>query len=268
MIRALYEADRDEVVGLLGLSRRVNLYMLGNLEKLGFGADFCEFWGDFAGGDGDGGRLRAVLNRYMSGWSVYGLPETDWRGLAAVMDVHPEDGTRLQDNPGGVESFLPFLQRYMAPLVSEEELMQLEPQDFRSASMPPGFAVRRATWADLDSLAAFYADAEHMARTREGVERPLQDTRIWVATAGGQIRAAALTNAETSGMGMVGGVYTLPDWRGKGLSQAVCSALCAELMREGIQPVLYWDTPAAGAVYRRLGFHRIGVWRSAWLVRT
>jgi GNAT superfamily N-acetyltransferase len=267
MLRALGPADYDGTVRLLSMSPALNLYMLGNLEKHGFGADFCEFWGDFEDVVGANVTPRAVLNRYMNGWSVYGLPDADWRGLAAVMDDHPEAGTRLQDNPGGIESFLPFLRRYAVDQVTEEELMALRTEDFRPASTLPNCEVRRATLADLDALAALYAEAEHMTRTRAAVERPLRHTRVWTALTGGEMRAAALTNAETSGLAMIGGVYTLPAWRGQGLSQVVCSALCAELLGEGIQPFLYWDTPAAGAVYRKLGFHRVGVWRSAWIRR-
>jgi len=268
MIRALTPADYDGAVYLLRLSPWVNLYMLGNLEKHGIATDFCEFWGDFGEEDRATGAPRAVLNRYMSGWSVYGMPDADWYGLAAVMDAHPAEGTRLQDNPGGVATFLPYLRRYAAEQVSEEELMALRAEDFRPAPLPVGCEVRRAMPADLDSLAALYADAGHMTRSRAGVERPLRYTRVWVANIGGEICAAALTNAETSGLAMIGGVYTLPAWRGQGLSQAVCSALCAELLSEGVQPLLYWDTPAAGAVYRKLGFHKVGVWRSAWIRRT
>ena len=64
---------------------------------------------------------------------------------------------------------------------------------------------------------------------------------------------------------MVGGVYTSPAWRGNGLSQAVCSGLCAELIEIGRQPVLYWHDPAAGHVYTKLGFRPIGTWRSVRL---
>lgn len=268
MIRILTEKDRDAVVRLLERSRRHNIYMLGNLEKHGFDAPFCQFWGDFAASEQDGGAMRAALNRYMNGWSVFGVAEADWGGLAGVLDGYPEPGERLQDNPGGVVSFLPFLRRYEAQHVSEEELMELAAENFRPAAATAKWNVRRAEPADLDELAAFYADAGHMARSRAGVERPLRHTRVWVASIEGAIRAAALTNAEAASMGMIGGVYTMPEWRGRGLSQAVCSALCADLIGEGVVPLLYWDTPAAGAVYRKLGFRRIGVWRSAWLARS
>jgi len=79
------------------------------------------------------------------------------------------------------------------------------------------------------------------------------------------VLATALTNAEIRHRAMIGGVFTDPAVRGRGLSQAVCSALCAELLAEGKQPALYWANPAAGTVYRKLGFRLIGQWRSVWL---
>ena len=203
----------------------------------------------------------------MRGWALYGTAEADWAALGRVVDQHATDANRLQDNPGGIASLLPHLQTYEATHVLPEEFMGLDKATFAPAAPSPGVHLRRATMNDLDALAAFYADAEGMARTRAAVEQPLQHRRVWLAEMGGTIVAAALTNAESAGMAMVGGVFTAPDQRGRGISKALCSALCAELMAEGWQPVLYWVTPAAGAVYRRLGFQPIGVWRSVHLRR-
>jgi N-acetylglutamate synthase-like GNAT family acetyltransferase len=256
----LCEADREAVVKLLETAPYYNLYMLGNLETLGFDQTFCEFWGDFDQRD-----LRGVLNRYMQGWTLFGRDDADWAALARVLDEHPVEARRLQDNPGGAPSLLPYLKRYRASQSTETQLMDLSPEDFASVAAPPGSAVRRADWSDLERLVDFYADAGHMTRSRQAVERPLQDTRVWVAEVNGELAAAALTNAETAKLAMIGGVYTTPAWRNRGLSQAVCSALCAELISLGRRPVLYWEAEAAGAVYRRLGFRARGLWRSVWL---
>ncbi len=261
MIRQLHDGDRAALAELLEQEPARNLYLLGNMEALGFTAPYCQFWGDLD----EAGGLRAVINRYMIGWSVYGLAGSDWAGLAQVIDEHPVVATRLQDNPGGVESLLPFLHRYRAERVHVEELMELRGERFNPSAPPAGVELRRASLADLAELARFYAHAGHMARTPTAVERPLRDRRIWVADEDGYIVAAALTNAETAALAMVGGVYTPEAQRGRGLASAVCSALCAELLAEGKTPVLYWDTPAAGHIYRKLGFVPLGRWRSVWL---
>lgn len=261
MIRRLREPDRAAAVALLNREPALNLYFLGNIAALGFDADFCEFWGDWD----DAGQLRAVLNRYRTGWVVYGLPDADWWGLGQVVDSHPVTAARLQDNPGGVPSFLPYLTRYRAVKISEEELMELHPADFCPVEPPAGVLVRRAVWSDLPSLVDFYSNAAQMTRTPEAVADPLKHRRIWLAERDGQVLSAALTNAETDALAMVGGVFTRPEARGQGLSQATVSALCMELIADKLRPVLYWETPAAGAVYRKLGFRRVGIWRSVHL---
>lgn len=269
MIRLLAESDRGAILDLLNQEPALNLYMLGNLEKLGFRHELSQFWGDFAdhssGAPAHKAMLRGVINRYMRGWSVYGQSDANWGGLARVLDQYPEKPDRLQDNPGGVESLLPYLNRYHAAQVVVEELMELAADDFRPVGAAAGVTVRRATMADYDRLVAFYADAADMTRTPPAVARPIQDTRLWLAEEGGQVLATALTNAETKSLAMIGGVFTKPAARGRGLSQAVCSALCQDLLRSGLQPVLYWGKPAAGAVYRKLGFRAIGDWRAVWL---
>jgi predicted GNAT family acetyltransferase len=265
-IRLLTEKDRAVLHALAAQQPEQNLYLLGNLESVGFTQDFCTFWGDFSAG----GTLRGVANRYFTGWSIYGLSNADWRALAALVDADP-NAARLQDNPGGTPSLLPFLITYGAARIDVEELMRLDCAHFRAQEAPQGWRVRRAIPADLDALADFYAEAGDMARTRAGTERPLRDGRVFVAVDSfGHIGAAALTNAETRTqplLAMIGGVYTAPALRGQGLGKAVCSALCASLCSGGTTPILYWQHPSAGRIYRALGFRPIGSWRSIWLVR-
>lgn len=265
MIQQLTDADRAVTIAYLNQAPHYNLYMLGNIDKLGFEHEFCEFWGDFAESQAGTGPLRAVLNRYMTGWTVYGETDADWQGLGAIVDQHPIAAERLQDNPNGIPTFLPYLQRYQSSHSEVEEVMALATEDFVAISAPEGMHIRRGRLADLQKLAAFYANAEHMTRTKAAVERPLRDTRLWLAEMDGEILSTALTNAETTSLAMIGGVYTPPSARGRGLSQIVCSALCADLIADGKQPILYWSTPAAGAVYRKLGFQACGEWRSLWL---
>jgi uncharacterized protein len=261
MIRRVEEGDRAAVLSLLRQQPALNLYALGNIDANGFDAVFSEFWGDFD----EQGRLRAVLNRYMTGWVIYGQVDAEWARLGEVVDSHPIKAERIQDNPGGIDSFLPYLRRYRVKKLMEEELMTLSEADFRPFAPVEGIVVRRAVWHDLGDLVAFYAEAEEMRRLPEAVERPLRERRIWMATVDSVPYATALTNAEIADQAMIGGVYTKTQARGQGFSRMVMSALCAELLNEGKQPVLYWENPTAGAVYRKLGFQPIGIWRSVRL---
>ncbi len=269
MIRLLNEFDRSAAVDLLRQSPIYNLYMLGNLAAVGFDRAFCQFWGEW----GADGQLRAVLNRYMGNWVLFGQPGADWAGLGDILDGHEVTANAVQDNPGGIESWLPYLRRYRAIDVNATKLMALDAPDFRPRSPASGVRVRRAGMADLPRLVDFFADAGSMTRSPAAVERPLRDTRVWLAepvdaTSETPILSTALTNAEVPDRAMIGGVYTPLAHRNQGLSAAVCSALCADLFADQKQPVLYWENPAAGSVYSKLGFHPIGLWRSVTLEST
>ena len=262
MIRRLEEGDRASLVSLLMAAPPHNLYLLGNVEANGFDADFCEFFGDVVDG-----QVRGVVNRYMNGWTVFGGADADWVGLGGVVDRHAVVADRLQDNPGGVKSFLPYLQNYTQASLTEDHLMEVPPNGLQPQTARAGFVVRKAALDDLAGLVRLYGEAADMTRTPAAVERPLRDRRVWLALKDGEVVAAALTNAETNELGMIGGVFTAPAWRGYGLSQAVCSGLCVELIETGRQPVLYWHNPAAGHVYVKLGFRPIGMWRSVRLTQ-
>lgn len=259
MIRPLTNADFERIYAFCAGNPALNLYFLGNLETLGVESELCQFWGSL---DGQGA-LNGVLMRYMDGWNIADGPGCDYASFGRIVDAHPAGAVRLQDNTRHTGSFLPWLGRYEAERITLEQLCQLDPADFNPAS--EHWPVRRATPTDFAALCRFYAGAEDMARSPAGVRRPLQDGRIFVAEQEGRIVSSALTNAETRTLAMIGGVYTSPAQRGRGYAGAVLVALCRSLIADGLQPVLYYHHPAAGAIYRRLGFQIIGNWRAVRL---
>lgn len=262
MIRELTAEDLPEATALLTQATEYNLYTLGNLTSVGFtDSALSQFWGDFD----EERQLRGILNRYMNGWIVYGNPGADWAGLGQIVDIQKLQTCRLQDNPGGTKTILPFLNSYEVTKVSVQNFMALAQEDFCPAMVRTDIRIQRAQRCDISKLTQFYSNADHMRRSAKGVSRPVSQTRLWFAEYEGEICSAALTNAEAHDVAMIGGVYTPEELRNRGYSYSVCSALCAELLAERKRPILYWETAAAGVVYERLGFHKIGDWRSLHL---
>ncbi len=104
-----------------------------------------------------------------------------------------------------------------------------------------------------------------MRRDADSLRGALQRNHIAVTEDGGKIVSAALTNTETNSAAMVGGVFTPIPWRNRGYASAALTRLCAELLAQGKQPCLFYDDPAAGVIYRRLGFEDIGPWNLVFL---
>jgi len=259
MIHLLSTPDYNQIYDFCNQNPALNLYFLGNLESLGVESDICQFWGSFDAK----GQLAGVLMRYMDGWNIADGLGCDYAGFGKIVDSHPVGAARLQDNTRHVDSFVPFLNRYQEASTSIEYLCDLDPQEFTPSCKP--WPVRRANMSDYDALNDFYTDAGHMSRTPRGVERPLKDGRVFIVEAENQIVSSVLTNAETRTLAMIGGVFTPLAYRGNGYASTAMVALCHSLIIDRIHPVLYYDNPAAGGIYRRLGFKDLGLWKSVHL---
>lgn len=88
-------------------------------------------------------------------------------------------------------------------------------------------------------------------------------TLYFIEDAEGRIASCALSSAEGGSAAMLGGVATLPTYRGLGLSALCVGALCDHLFRAGTATIslfYLWNNDAAGRVYDKLGFTYDGDW--------
>jgi predicted GNAT family acetyltransferase len=251
-IRQLNQDDTNELLDLLYRDPYYNIFMIGNLENMGLDHPDLDYWGSFRGG-----QLAGALMRYRVFWNVYDAGEADLRGFAWLMDRRG-DVQALHGRDELIASFAKFLRDYEA---REERRLHFCCLPELKPALTSSDSVHRATHADLPALVAFYSDAEEMTRDEQAVRRCLEQGRIFVTTAKGRIVSAALTNAETQELAMIGGVYTSLDSRHQGYASACMFAICQDLTADGKEACLFYDDPVAEGIYRRLGFKEIGYWR-------
>lgn len=84
--------------------------------------------------------------------------------------------------------------------------------------------------------------------------------RNYILTRGGEIVHHAATYAELTNLAVISGVITREDWRGKGIGTLAVKKLCADLMKEGKKPCLFYYTKQAEGFYRKIGFERGTGW--------
>jgi len=255
-VRLLSEADLPGLRDVLTREPYYNLFMIGDLEMLGIADPELFYWGQFAGD-----QLVGVAMRYKRNWHFYDTGGADLAEFAQAIDLYPEDAT-VNGRDLLVEGILDRLQQ--SKVVSDHPSYYCAlPGDTQLAE--PGYPTRRATAADVNALVDHYAAAGEMRRGASSIRTCLEHNRVFLTEVGGQIVSAALTNVETSSMAMIGGVFTPEPLRGRGYASAAMTALCASLLSDGCQPCLFYDDPAAGTIYRRLGFEDIGTWRLVFL---
>ena len=68
------------------------------------------------------------------------------------------------------------------------------------------------------------------------------------------------TYAELPELGVVGGVITAPECRGKGYSKSGLATLCKSLLDEGKDVFSFYYIPAATKMHTGVGFEKIGDW--------
>jgi predicted GNAT family acetyltransferase len=251
-IRQLNRDDTDELLAFLYRDSYYNVFMIGNLENMGLDHPDLDYWGSFRGG-----QLVGALMRYWVFWNIYDAGGADLRAFAWLMDRRG-DVRALHGRDGLIARLAKLLRDYE---VREERRLYFCRLPELKPALTSSYSVRRATLADLPTLAAFYADAEEMTRDEQSVRRCLEQCRIFVAIAEGRIVSVALTNAETRNLAIIGGVYTPPDFRYQGYASACMFAICQDLVADGKEACLFYDDPVAEGIYRRLGFEKMGYWR-------
>lgn len=101
---------------------------------------------------------------------------------------------------------------------------------------------------------------------RRRVEEECRDGHTWLWRDGGVLKFRASVSALTVDAAQVSGVYTLPEWRRRGIARRALGELCARLLERSAAVCLFvndFNAPAL-AVYRRLGFRTLAPWASAF----
>ncbi len=143
-----------------------------------------------------------------------------------------------------------------------------------AGAAPEGVRVRRAGPSDLRALVPVQAAYEreevltsmHLFDPRAseaGLVHSLASQRVWLAEVGGRPVAKAQTNARGIRLEQAGGIYVVPELRGRGLGRAVVAALLADIASAGKGATLFvkQGNAAARGLYRALGFEELGPFR-------
>jgi predicted GNAT family acetyltransferase len=267
MIRLLDENDRDDALAFLDRDHELNLVMIYDIIHFGLEDHGLPFHGLYYGAfrEGELGGMAAHFN--LGSLFIY-TPNPD---LAPMLEDHiavQEEKPRFVI--GHTEWAGPLLRKladqgYKPQWQEEQEYMVLTPESFR-----PRFTTeaRFAEPEDLERLMELNRDfqLEYFGELTEAEEElgrmadvRMRDSGIAVAVVDGEIVSKAEIMVRTSRAALIGGVFTAPEHRGRGLSFACMSLLCEGILDNiglACLNVANENAPAQ-RVYRGIGFERI-----------
>lgn len=153
-------------------------------------------------------------------------------------------------------------------------LIMRQEQGRVAGSPAANLVLRRAQMADLESLMPLQRGYEleevllggeqfDYAGARAQLRATLKGELTSLAMLDGRVVAKASTNATGVGVAQIGGVYTVPELRGRGIAQAVVGHLCDRIRDSGRIPTLFVKTGNVPAIraYQNLGFSTEGPYR-------
>ncbi len=266
MIRKLSESDRRRVMEFLLPEKEFNIFIIGDIENHGFSEDFQELWGEFD----DNGDFIAVLLRYMRNSIVYAPGEYRAGEFARMILNHPEITTVMGKTT--VIDKLNAAGRLEYSKARTTYLARMQKMDVSPAEPSGQIDVQAASLDDIPLIVELHNsidefDYDSAEEKTAALIRDLEckSGRAYFVADRGRVISTALTTAENSFSALVRGVATDTSHRNRGLATACMVALCKDLLNEGKTPCLFYDNPAAGAIYRRLGFQDLGTWQFSML---
>lgn len=256
MIRRLNKSDHEVCFNVLKTKAAENLFIIGDIEAYGYEQEFQKLWGEFD----ENGRLIAVLLKYEENYIPFAAESFNAEGFAEIMSNDPafKMMSGLKEITEKIEPYLnKSLKRKRQLYYAKCTRLNNNNVDFSNVQQAfPEDA--EAIVELLNSIPEFSDSTTTVERTRRGLKDGT--SRSFFIIEQGKIVSIASTAAENSFSAMVVGVATLENYKKKGYATKSMLKLCSDLLHEGKELCLFYDNPAAGAIYKRIGFEDIGFW--------
>jgi GNAT superfamily N-acetyltransferase len=100
---------------------------------------------------------------------------------------------------------------------------------------------------------------EHRQRSAHFLDVQIAEGNAWVAISDGVLVSLSAFNASLPDIVQLGGIYTPPEFRGRGFAKAaVAASLLVARDRGASRAVLFTNNPSAVRTYAAIGFRRLG----------
>ncbi|WP_066073096.1 GNAT family N-acetyltransferase [Neobacillus soli] len=256
MIRKLADKDQHQVFAFLSEEPSINLFIIGDLEAFGYTSEFQEIWAEFD----DLNTIKAVLLRFHQSFIPYAKGEFDTEGFVSIMKRYNQP-ILLSGKSDIVEKFENFEDltlgkkqvTYFAECLTDECLIANDVE------------FKKATIEDVDQIIELRKSIEEFhvrSDARKILVQAMESNtaRTYYTAENGVITSCVSTTAENSLSAMIVGVCTRKEYRRQGLATSIMHKLFQDVLDEGKTLCLFYDNPAAGRIYKRLGFKDIGMW--------
>lgn len=261
MICKLRKKHKKKLLSLLNNYPYNNIFLIGHLYERDIDYPGLNYWGYF-----ENGYLRSVLMEFCKRYICVFSLDLNFSEEFVFLLKNIIDKKETEYISGDIITIVNLLEK-VSSISDKEYYCRYEQHNFcllDNKKFKPIIKnkVKKATIKDLDKLIEFYKNAQHMDRSEQEIRENLKYNRIIIAELDNVIVSSALTNTETPSIGILGGIYTKPEYRSQGFSISCVSKLCMDLLNNKKEVCLFYNIndPITHNFYSKLGFNKIGDW--------
>lgn len=264
MIRKLTESDRVQVLEYLYQEASLNIFIIGDIENFGFDTDFQTIYGEFIDE-----QYQSVLLFYKENVIYYSHELSFNEEYLPIINAYPygfiSGRKALTDILEPYFSDMKVKPMYFSEVNEfqlEDELEAIESSKDIDISLMQSKEEAAELFYLLNTITEFDSmQKETVEKFVEGKMQNLPHSPTYYIRKDGIIVATACTVADTKNSAMVVAVATHIDYRKQGLASKVMVKLLHEyLVNRQKSLCLFYDNPAAGKIYHRLGFVDKDMW--------
>lgn len=257
MIRKIRETEKEWLMDRLKQDPSRTMFIYGDIQQNGLQTDYQEIWLDE-----QDDKIGAVLLRYHNNFVFY-LFDTiyDLVGFKERLDdprINVMSGSKSQIDSLPSELFSSYKFRTMYFCECKELKDTVETINVVRAQSSDATSIAQSFYS-ITEFSDFNTNFEDRAQ-RMFDKLDSKKSRAFIVYDQEKVIAHANTSVETDASIMVGGVFTLPEYRTHGLASSVVYELTKECLNEGKVPCLFYDNPKAGSIYHRLGYETFDLW--------
>lgn len=255
------EKDRAAVLAYIEAEPEINLFIYGDVETVGVDKAPVQVWVE----PGPRGWDFLIL-QYFDSYILYSQ-NPDYHAETAAQFLRGRKVEGISGKKELLDRLAPYFPEKTCRLTYMSRCNAVVP-DFGSR-IPEGIQVRELGPEDLDqTLDLLRGIQEFSAAYRGEAQEREQLAQCWKcggmmmgAFKEGRLVSTAQTTAASSRSAMVVGVATRPEERGNGYASVVVAEICRRSFAQGREFLcLFYDNPAAGRIYHRVGFSPVGGW--------
>lgn len=251
--------DRSRILQYCMSEPSINTFIIGDIETHGFETDFQEVWMQT-----QSDHITGIVLRYHDNYIIYS--EKLDMDYGEIVDLLRSSQGNIISGKRSVMEPLPIL---LGEDFTKKELFFCELNDPSEISLDT-LEVKIATLSDAREISIAYGEipefeglysSDPEQRYHQIANRMESGEGIhMIIRKGDRIVCHGNTTAETTASAMIGGIFTLPEFRKAGLASKIISALCKNLLDQKKSVCLFYDNEDAGRIYQRLNFKVIENW--------